>query len=383
VLGKTNLPARGADVQTHNDVFGRTNNPWNAAYTPGGSTGGGAAAVAAGLTPLEIGSDGGGSVRLPAHYCGTFGLKPSEHTVSLAGSMMRVQGAGLRHMSTPGVLARSVEDLRLAFRLIVGPDGRDMQVARVPPDIADSDAPTLRNLRVAWTDDVGGLPVTADTREALHRVASRLADAGCGVKRAGPQLNLHAIWRTYGDILGSEAGARVPAPVRVLGSIAGRFVHRDAPMISATQRGLSSSAARYVGALFRRDAIAAELEAFLSAYDAWIVPVACGPAFTHRTTPYLRSGERMDVDGEAVSYWTYSLGHCSIFNLTGNPAVVLPVAQSSDGLPIGVQVVGRRWHDAELLAAAEQLATVTGPFAPPSRYVDEAVRAAGDRGLAR
>jgi amidase len=370
VLGKTNMPARGADVQTHNDVFGRTNNPWDVARTPGGSTGGGAAAVAAGLSPLEIGSDGGGSVRLPAHYCGVFGLKPTEHAVSLAGNMLRVRGAGLRHMSTPGIVARSVEDLRLALRLIAGPDGRDMQVARLPLDVVAPGTRPLHEMRIAWIDDVGGLPVTAETRGALQWVASQLTAAGCAVERSAPDLDLTAIWRTYGDVLGAEAGAGVPAPVRMLGSIAGRFVHRHAPMISATQRGLSSSAARYVGALFRRDEIAATIEQFLVGYDAWIVPVACGPAFTHRKTPYLRSGERMVVDGEAVSYWTYSLGHCSIFNLTGNPAVVLPVARSAGGLPIGVQLVGRRWHDADLLAVAEELAPVISGFTAPPGYRD-------------
>jgi amidase len=228
----------------------------------------------------------------------------------------------------------------------------------------------LRELKFAWTDELGGLPVTAETRAALERVARQLEGVGCRVERAGPRpFDVEQAWRTYGDILGGEAGATLPAPVRLLAGFMGRFLRGDAPIIRAVQRGIAINLTRYMAALDRRDAISAELEAFLAPRDAWLCPVACGPAFTHRkSAPYLTSGEPIDIDGRPVSYWSSSLGHTTVFNLTGNPVVVLPVGRSNDGLPIGVQVVGRRWHDLELLAVAQQLSLVTGAFVGPPGY---------------
>lgn len=368
VLGKTNLPEQGADVQTNSHLFGRANNPWDLDRTPGGSTGGGAAAVCAGLSPLEIGGDGGGSIRIPAHFCGLFALKPTEHAVSLAGNMLQRHGSGIRHMATPGLLSRCVQDLQLGFRLIAGPDGRDLQVPRIP--LEDPPARPLCELKIAWTDDLGGLPVTAATRAVIERLATRLENLGSQVERGDPpRFDVEQAWQTYGDILGGEAGAALPAPVRYVAGFTGRFLHRNAPMIRAVQRGMAISLPRYMAALARRDAIIACLEAFLATRDAWLCPVACGPAFTHRKpAPYLTSGKPIDVDGRAVSYWSGTLGHTSLFNLTGSPVVVLPLGQSDDGLPIGVQVVGRRWHDMELLAVARQLSLVTGAFARPPGY---------------
>jgi amidase len=138
ILGKTNLPVLSADYRADNPIFGRTNNPWDLRRTPGGSTGGGAAALAAGLTTLEIGSDLAGSIRIPAHYCGVYGLKPTEHRVPITGHIPEPPGMprGVRHMQTIGPLARSVDDLTLALRLIVGPDGRQWEVPPVPLDTA-------------------------------------------------------------------------------------------------------------------------------------------------------------------------------------------------------------------------------------------------------
>jgi len=135
LLGKTNLPVMSMDFQAINPIFGRTNNPWNVAHSPGGSTGGGAAAVAAGLTALEIGSDIKGSLRIPAHFCGVFSLMPTQNLVPLTGHIPEPPGAptGVRHMATTGPLARSVQDLELALRIIAGPDGRRWEVAPVSP----------------------------------------------------------------------------------------------------------------------------------------------------------------------------------------------------------------------------------------------------------
>ena len=370
VMGKTNLPYRGADVQTNSALFGRTNNPWALDRTPGGSTGGGAAAVAAGLSPLEVGGDSGGSIRLPAHFCGTFALKPTEHAVSPAGNMSwdRDTVSTIRHMMVPGLLSRSVEDLSLCLAVVAGPDSRDWQVARMPLD--EPPRRPLPELSIAWADDFAGVPVTRETRTALERLAIRLEDLGCRVElQRPPQFDVEQAWQTYGAILGAEVGVTLPAPVRLFAGLAGRFLHRDAPMISATQRGFAVNMRRYLAALGQRDALRGALESFLTQWDVWLCPVSSGPAFTHRKpAPYLRSGEPIEVDGRNVPYWLAAMAYTTPFNLTGNPVVVLPFARSDQGLPLGLQVVGRRWHDMELLAVAEQLSTVTGAFSPPAGY---------------
>lgn len=372
ILGKTNLPERGGDVQTNSPLFGRANNPWDADRTTGGSTGGGAAAVAAGLSPLELGSDMGGSIRIPAHFCGVFGLKPTEHLVSVAGNINSFPPGGprgIRHMDAPGPLARSVEDLKLCLSLIAGPDGRDLEVPLVP--LAGPVERPLREYRFAWTDDFGGVPVTAETRAALEMLARKLEDLGCRVERLSPpQFDFELAWRTYGEILGTEVGVTLPPPVSFLAHLLRGFLsmmHKDEPMIRATYRGFGLSMRRYAAALTQRDALMAALEGFLAGWDAWLCPVTSGPAFTHRPTSRFR-GQRIEVDDEKIPYWLATIAYPTILNLTGNPVVVLPLARSKDGLPIGVQVVGQRWRDMELLAIAERLSEVTGAFSRPPGY---------------
>jgi amidase len=369
ILGKTNMPMLAVDIQTNSPLFGRANNPWNLGRTTGGSTGGGAAAVAAGLSPLEVGSDMGGSIRIPAHFNGVFGFKPTEHRVPATGHIPDLPGAPrvMRHMCCFGPLARSVEDLRLCFTLIAGPDGKDLDVLPVPLD-APPERP-LRQMRFAWMDDFGGAPVTAETRAALARLADSLADLGCCVERAGPPgFDYASAWRTYSEILGTMIGAIIPAPMRLLGRLAMPLLHMNEPTMRSLTRGFKLNARQYMEALARRDALIEQMERFLGDWDAWLCPVAPTPAFSHRRSGLVRPGRPIEVDGHKVPYWRGSISYAVVFNLLGNPVVVLPLSRSSEGLPIGVQVVGRRWRDMELLAVAGQLAEVTKPFQFPPGY---------------
>ncbi|MBU1239759.1 amidase, partial [Myxococcota bacterium] len=176
LLAKSNMPAQGMDIQCENALFGATKNPWDLSRTPGGSTGGEAAALAAGMTPLGIGSDIGGSLRIPAHYCGVFACKPTEGLVPRTGLLLPGTVNTVRHMVACGPMARSVADLRLALRIMAGPDGVDPSVVPVP--LKEFPLRPLKDHRFAWTDDFGGLPVTASTREAMEKLASDLRDAG-------------------------------------------------------------------------------------------------------------------------------------------------------------------------------------------------------------
>ncbi len=371
ILGKTNLPVLGLGIQTDSPLFGRTNNPWNLNYTPGGSTGGGAAAVAAGLSPLELGGDGGGSIRLPSHFCGVFGLKPTEHRVSLAGLVLGLPGGsrGWRHLTVAGPLARSVEDLRLCLSLIEGSDNREWEVPPAP--VENATQRPLSQYRFAFSDEFGGVPVTAETREAIKKLAVTLEQMGCRVEyRNPPNFNFVKALLTYGEIAGAESVAAVSGLERLrwrmLSLVPSRVVNAG-PVAHGFARGGALNMRWYTEALTRRDALIGAMQEFLSDWDAWICPVAAGSAFTHRQMMSIL-GSPLEVDNQKLPYWVWGISYTAVFNLTGNPVVAMPFGQTKEGLPIGVQVVGRRWRDMELLSVAQKLTEVTGVCQRPPGY---------------
>jgi len=222
LIGKSNVPLLLADFQTNNPVFGRTNNPWNVDRTPGGSSGGAAAALASGMTPFDIGTDLSSSIRIPAHFCGVFGLKPTERRVPLTGLFPNPHGTprGIRIMSCIGPMARAAEDLALIYSIIAGPDGQDTEVQPVP--IEDSPGLELRQLRIAFVPTFPGFPVAAKIRDAIKELAEQLEAAGAIVEEATlPELNYYQELAGCGQLIGMMIGAfqpdegerRVPLPV--------------------------------------------------------------------------------------------------------------------------------------------------------------------------
>ncbi len=263
ILGKTNLSVLSGDYQADNPIFGRTNNPWDLGRTPGGSTGGGAAALAAGLTPLEIGSDLAGSMRHPAHYCGVYALKPTEHRVPTTGHIPEPPGLprGVRHMNTIGPLARSVEDLTLALRLIAGPDGCQWEAPPVPLDTV-ADRP-LSMIRLAWTDDFGSVPVTNDTQVALATLAQELRGLGGQIERQTPEgFDFTTAWETWGELLMAERAAT--APERAAERVAEWGARPDSAVaiFSGLARGVKQRMQHYTASPTKRDTLIAALEPF-------------------------------------------------------------------------------------------------------------------------
>jgi amidase len=331
ILGKTNVSPLLGDIQSNNDVFGRTNNPYDLERTPGGSSGGAAAALAACITPLEIGSDMAGSIRIPAHFCGLYGLKTTEHRVSSYGHIPDLPGAVRSHglMGSIGPLARSLEDLELAYRVIAGPDGHDHAV----PPIPLRDVPRLLpgELRLAWVPTFPGVPAAGAIREAVHRVAAALERAGARVEETLPEVDFRGLARARAVL--SSAMGLPPEPE----------VGEKVPDLRA-----------YYNALQHRDAVISVWELFFGEFDALLCPVCMVTAFPHCPT-----NTPLQVDGEAVNYWR-ALGHTAPFNFTGHPVVVVPIGLDADGLPIGMQVVGKRWDEERLLGIARLLEAIPG-----------------------
>jgi amidase len=340
LVGKTNVAMMlGDPAQSMNPLFGRTNNPWNVARTPGGSSGGAAAAVASGMTPFDIGTDLSGSIRIPAHFCGLFGLKPTEHRVSLAGLIPGLPPPpSVRTMSCIGPMARTVEDLALLYAIIAGPDGRDTDVPPVPVDTPPELA--LAHLRIAVAPTFPGFPVAAEIRAAVESLAEQLRSGGATVETAPlPMLDFSQELASAGALIGMMIGAFQPED-------------DTAP----------TTLAHYLGALHRRDLSMSAWEQFFDMWDVLVCPPSMLTAF-----PHCEPGAPLQVDSREIDYWQVS-SHSTLFNYTGHPAVVLPYTLDHDGLPIGVQLIGRRWDDARLLGIAQAISKVTGAFRRPAGY---------------
>lgn len=339
LIGKTNVAMLLADFQTNNPIFGRTTNPWNIERTPGGSSGGAAAALASGMTPFDIGTDLSGSIRLPAHYCGLFGLKPTEQRVPLTGLLPGLPAPrSVRIMSCIGPMARTVEDLALLYSIIAGPDGRDTEVQPVLVDEVPELA--LKKLRIAFAPTFPGFPVAAHMRAAVEELAQQLIPLCAAVEEATlPEVDFNQELSSAGALIGMVIGAFQPEA-------------NEPP----------TTLAQYLEALHRRDQSMLAWEQFFDKWDVLLCPPSMVTAF-----PHCETGSPLHVDGREVAYWMVS-AHSTLFNYTGHPAVVLPYELDRDGLPIGIQMVGKRWDESRLLAMAKALSEVTGAFQRPPGY---------------
>jgi amidase len=342
LIGHTNVAAWLADpLQTDNPVFGRTCNPWDAERTPGGSSGGAAAAVAAGMTPLDVGSDLAGSIRLPASFCGVYGLKTTEHRVPLTGFFRSPQGGPrpVRILSCLGPLARDLDDLEIALGIIAGPDGQDGDVPPVP--LGTKHRRPLQDLRLAVVPAPPGAKVAKAVRERVERVAAQASDAGARVEERLPDVDWEALHMLFADLVATITSIFNPG---------------------AGLRDEQRTLAWYLTALDRRDGFLSRWETFFADLDGLLLPTALTTAFTHR-----KPGAPVEVDGEPVSYWEQ--GRLQVFcNLAGLPALSVPAGLDGAGLPIGLQIVGPCWSELRLLEIAralERAEILPGFQAPP------------------
>lgn len=211
--------------------------------------------------------------------------------------------------------------------------------------------------------------MSSDTRDPLAKLAGLLKPLGCRVERCNPpDFDFGLAWQAYAGLLGAELHLDIPQYLCKGAPLASALMFGDEPTQRAMMRGLSMDMRAYAAALTQRDLLIGALDRFLTDWDAWICPVTAGPAFTHRRPSIQRPGEPMEIDGSQVSYWRRKVCFITVLSLTGNPVVTMPLAQTADGLPIGMQAVGRRWHDMDLPSVAASLAAITGPFPKPPGY---------------
>ncbi|MGH9343507.1 MAG: amidase [Terriglobia bacterium] len=353
LLGSTNAPELLMAYETDNALYGRTNNPWDAARTPGGSSGGEAAAIAAGLSACGVGSDGGGSIRIPAHYSGICGLKPTPGRIPASGHFPPPAGP-FALIGVVGPMARTVRDLEIMFEVMAGADDDDPSSAPVP--VRWPDEVEIRHLRVGVFEEGGGVPVTDETRAAVRQAAECLRLDGFTVEPFTPLLpgGLERARELWWNIF-VRAGAMIINPI-----VRGREAEIS-PILSeflgiAAQDG-PLSGDELLETWLDRDKLHGRLLAEMQRYPVLICPVCSIPAFRH--------GEREWPVGARKVTYLEAMSYAQWFNILGNPAVVVPVGHSPEGLPIGVQVVGRPYEEERVLAVARAIERHRGPWRPP------------------
>lgn len=347
VLAKTNLPEASAGYETDNALFGRTQHPLDPAPTPGGSSGGEAALLGADASIAGVGTDGGGSIRVPAHYCGVVGLRPTVGRVPETGCWPPTRATGMMDMSCVGPMARHVEDLGLLLDVLAGPDGVDPYAVPVP--LGDWRALEVAGLRVGFYDHDPALPdTTAGTRAAVRRAAAALEHAGCRVAEAEPPDGPEAT-RLFFSATGANGRAALR---RAVEGAHGRHHPRFLALLRAAE-GRAQTAASFFDVQRRLFDYRCRVRALLQSCDALLCPVVAGPAPPHGEPP---------AGLPAAEYDRYEAFHAvHVFAAAGAPAVSVPV-HSEGGLPVGVQVAARPYREDVVLAVAAVLEDAFGGF---------------------
>jgi amidase len=371
ILGKTNVPVGLGDWQSYNEIYGTTNNPFDLGRTPGGSSGGSAAALAAGYGPLSLGSDIGGSLRVPAFHCGVYAHKPTYNVAPVRGhTPPPFPPIPLdRDMAVIGPMARSAADLSLLLDVIAGPDPLDAGVGyklTLPPPRRNA----LKDFRVLVVDSDPVLPSDKDIRGAIEKLAGGLARSGVNVARQSPLLpDFAESSRLYMRMLMSFLGAFF-APEVIAGAQAGAAqLPADNKSLAAERlRGMTQSHRDWVLDDGARGRLRAQWRELFKTFDAVICPIMPTPAYPHDHSSQ-QEARRVKIDGKDYAY-PDQLAWPGIATLPGLPATAIPLGLSPEGLPVGIQIVGPWLEDRTPLELAALIEREFGGFVPPPMFDD-------------
>jgi amidase len=370
VLGKTNVPVGLGDFQSYNDIYGTTNNPWDIGRSPGGSSGGSAAALAAGFGPLSFGSDIGGSLRMPAHFCGVYAHKPTLGLIPMRGynppASPPLPGHG--DLAVVGPMARTAADLALALDAVAAPDedreGIGYRSALSPPRHDD-----LGDFRVLVIDNHPLMPVGAEVRTAIGRLSERLANAGVKVAHASALLpDLAESARLYMKLLGAAKSTRL-APERYdeAQRAAAALAAGDNALATERVRGTVMSHRDWMITDVARKRLQQQWRLLFREWDIVLYPPASVPAFPHDHSLPIEA-RHLDIDGKAHNFEDACYVWADPATTCGLPATAAPIDRSPSGLPIGVQIIGPYLEDRTTIAFAALLEREFGGFVPPPGY---------------
>ena len=335
ILGKTNTPEFGLLGTTENRLGDACRNPWNTDRTSGGSSGGAAAALVAGLCTLATGSDGGGSIRIPASFCGVYGIKPTLGRVAKYGG---VGNASPNFTSQSGPLARNVRDAATLLQALAGYDSRDMTAMREePPDFVAAVAQSLEGLRVAWSVDLGYAAVDAEVARIAAEGARVFEDLGCVVEE--PQISLQHPIEYFMTIFSTGAYVSYKDLYEQKRGLLTNYVRGNLAL------GESTTGEEFVKAMLAYQRVRSQADDIMEEYDLLLTPTMSVPAFQVGQFPRVIDGQSVDP---RLGYMPYT----PVFNLTGQPAASVPCGFTEDGMPIGLHIVGRRGEEETVLRAS-------------------------------
>ena len=363
LLGATNVPFRLMDGQSFNDIYGTSNNPWDLARTPGGSSGGSAASLAAGMTFFSIGSDIGGSIRAPASFCGVYGHKPTLDLVDLMGHTPG-GGGDLPGFSTllavAGPMARSADDLELGLDVLGGPEPPQAKALQWTLPACRHRA--LRDFRIGYVLEDPAVPVSAETKAVLEAAVQACGRAGATMKPGWPDgFRFQELLDTYFFHLGAVILSLTPPPEQAraranLTRVPEQYV-----------RGAVSSFAEWQLQNFKRLTYRAQWEAYFESVDVFLLPTTFTTAFPHDRTPPDDRRVLPTPEGRTQPFWDL-IRYITPATLTGCPATTAPAGLSQSGLPVGLQIMGPFLEDATPIGFARLLAQEIGGFQPPKKY---------------
>ena len=363
-LGKTNVPVNLADFQSYNPIYGTCGNPWDTSRTPGGSSGGSAASLAAGFCGLEAGSDIGGSIRNPAHFCGVYGHKPTYGVIPLSGHEL-VEGMPDVDLAVCGPLARSADDLHVALDIMAGPAERDAVGWQL--SLPASDIESLEGLRVAlWPTDEMAM-VSTDTSDRVRQVGDALSNAGAIVSdTARPNMDLEDAMKNYQTLLNSVMTAGMDEEmVSAAEEFAAGFDESDNSMAAVNARAVVLSHRKWIHANTQREKTRRVWDTFFSDWDILVCPQMATSAFPHDHSDL--SGRTIQVNNEEQPYWKQLFWAGMVVNAY-LPSTVFPTGPDSNGLPIGLQAVSAPYRDHRTIAFAGLITQHVGGFTPPPGY---------------
>ena len=345
VFGKTNVPRWSGDLQTYNEIFGTTNNPWDLDCTPGGSSGGAAAAVACGFTSFELGTDIGGSVRIPSHCCGVFGLKPSYGVVPQRGYLDHVGGGTTDpDINVFGPIARSAEDLDLLLSVLAGPEPERELAWRLelpPPRHAE-----LSGYRIAVWFDEPSCPLDRGLRALLGSTVDAMASSGAKIEEAHPPVDFAAQYGVFIDLIRAAIAPSMAADVA---------------------EAAAGSHLAWLRANEERARLKALWAEWFESYDLLLCPALALPAFPHcQESPNLLE-RTLELNDERVPYIS-AIQWAGLIGVVGLPSAVPPIGRTAAGRPVGMQVVAPHLRDRDAVRAAGLIASVAGGYEPPPGF---------------
>jgi amidase len=362
LIGATNVPVNLADWQSYNPMYGTTNNPWDLTRTPGGSSGGSSAAIAAGLGYLSVGSDIGGSIRVPSHFCGIYGHKPTLDLVSLRGHIPggSPNAPGFSTLlAVAGPMARSANDLLAALKVLGGPEGYEAKAWKweLPP----ARAKTLKDFRVGYVLDDPIAPTTPEVRQVLEKVVENLGRVGAKMKPGWPAgFQPSALLETYLYMLFAFETSMAPPESQQ------EQKQKFEKMVGPAAAEALVSFPYWQSRNLRRLGFRAQWQAYFGEVDVFLSPVTFTAAFLQDQSEPQESRVIATTDGPRK--YMDGLNWISPATLTGCPATVAPAGRTDAGLPVGIQIMGPYWEDTTPIAFADLLAQEIGGFVPPPGY---------------